>query len=113
MNDDIGTDSSSLAKEVNDWRKARTIKEFIVRLPEFAARLYHAIESLRPEYRLIFILAEVDGRSLEEIASITDLTVPALKSRRHRARNMVRQKLAPYYPVLAEIDDLSYEEIAR
>ena len=33
----------------------------------------------------------------EEIARITGLSVPAVKTRLHRARNRVRQRLEPYY----------------
>ena len=33
----------------------------------------------------------------EEIAAILGLSVPAVKTRLHRARNKIRQRLEPYY----------------
>lgn len=94
LNDHIETDSGELGREVADWRN---VPEQALMDKEFAARLHRAVESLKPDYKVVFVLAEVDDLSYDEIARVTDLTVPAVKTRLHRARNMVRQKLEPYY----------------
>ena len=52
-----------------------------------------AIQKLAPEYRMVFLLRDVEGLSTEEAAQITDLSVPALKSRLHRARAYLRKEL--------------------
>jgi RNA polymerase sigma-70 factor (ECF subfamily) len=94
LDDGIETDSGELGREVADWRN---VPEQALMDKEFAARLHRAVESLKPDYKVVFVLAEVDDLSYDEIARVTELTVPAVKTRLHRARNMVRQKLEPYY----------------
>ncbi|GBD88669.1 ECF RNA polymerase sigma factor SigW [bacterium BMS3Abin03] len=55
--------------------------------------LDYAINKLSPEYRMIFLLRDVEGLSTEETAQATDLSVPAVKSRLHRARAFLRKEL--------------------
>jgi RNA polymerase sigma-70 factor, ECF subfamily len=52
-----------------------------------------SIEKLSPEYRIVFLLRDVEGLSTEETAELTELTVPAVKSRLHRARAFLRKEL--------------------
>ncbi len=56
-----------------------------------------AINKLADEYRAVFIMRDVDGLSNEEVSSILDISVPAVKSRLHRARLMLRKKLNAYW----------------
>lgn len=53
-----------------------------------------AISKLAPEYRVVFLLRDVEQLSTEETASITNLSVPAVKSRLHRARAFLRNELS-------------------
>ena len=48
--------------------------------------LKQAIGRLTPEQRVPFVLRELEGHSYQEIADTLDLSVPAVKSRLHRAR---------------------------
>ena len=52
-----------------------------------------AIQSLSPDYRVVFLLRDVEGLSTEETAQVTDLSVPAVKSRLHRARAFLRKEI--------------------
>jgi RNA polymerase sigma-70 factor (ECF subfamily) len=52
-----------------------------------------SIDKLSPEYRIVFLLRDVEGLSTEETAQLTELTVPAVKSRLHRARAFLRKEL--------------------
>jgi len=94
LDDTIETDSGEMSREVADWRNA---PEQLLMDKEFAARVRKAIDALRPEYKEVFVLAEMEDMSYEDIARVTRLTVPAVKTRLHRARNMIRQRLEPYY----------------
>jgi RNA polymerase sigma-70 factor (ECF subfamily) len=56
-----------------------------------------AIAELPDMYREVFVLADVEQMSNAEIAELVGLTLPAVKSRLHRARLMMRDRLAPYF----------------
>lgn len=56
-----------------------------------------AIDKLAPEYKVIFVLRDIEGLSTEEVASITNLSIPAVKSRLHRARSFLRNELTPIF----------------
>lgn len=61
--------------------------------------LDEAISKLSPDYRVVFMLRDVEGLSTEETAKITELTVPAVKSRLHRARAFLRNELNEAFAV--------------
>lgn len=56
-----------------------------------------AINELPESYRVVFHLRDVEGLSNEEISNILDLSIPAVKSRLHRARLFLRDKLSDYF----------------
>lgn len=62
--------------------------------------LEEAIQKLPEDYRPVFILRDIDGLSSREVGKILDLTVPAVKSRLHRSRLMLRRKLLRFYKEL-------------
>jgi RNA polymerase sigma-70 factor (ECF subfamily) len=55
--------------------------------------LERALHSLPPEYRAAVLLADVEGRSYQEIAEIMDCAIGTVRSRIHRARNLLRRAL--------------------
>lgn len=64
---------------------------------ELQSEMDEAIEALPPEFRQVFILRDIEERSNAEVAEILDLSVAAVKSRLHRARLKVRNRLAGYF----------------
>ncbi len=56
-----------------------------------------AISELPEIYRVVFILRDVQGLPANEVAEVLDLTVPAVKSRLHRARLYLRNRLSDYF----------------
>jgi RNA polymerase sigma-70 factor (ECF subfamily) len=62
---------------------------------EVAKALESAIVALEPEYREVLVLRDVEGLSAAEVADVTGLSVAAVKSRLHRARTAVRDRLVP------------------
>jgi RNA polymerase sigma-70 factor (ECF subfamily) len=56
-----------------------------------------AIAGLPESYRDVYVLADVEGLPNAEIAEMLELSVPAVKSRLHRARLMMRDALAPHF----------------
>lgn len=74
--------------------------------------LQGAIDKLPEQYRSVFILRDVDALSNEEVAEILNLSVPAVKSRLHRSRLMLRKRLARYYEELygVQVAEENFEE---
>lgn len=56
-----------------------------------------AVAALPEDYRVVFLLKDVEGLSNEEIARTLELSVPAVKSRLHRARLALREKLTGFF----------------
>jgi RNA polymerase sigma-70 factor (ECF subfamily) len=59
-------------------------------------QLDEAIAKLPPDYRSVFVLRDVEERSAEETSKILGISVPAVKSRLHRARAFLREELNAY-----------------
>ena len=59
--------------------------------------LEQAISRLPEEYRAVFVLRDIDGLSNKEVGEILGLSIPAVKSRLHRSRLMLRKKLKRFY----------------
>jgi len=65
-----------------------------------ARRLYIALDRIDPVQRVAFALAVIDGRSLQEVADMTDASLSAGKTRVWRARKEL-DRLAARDPILA------------
>src|SRR5262245_24851072 len=74
----VRPDQAALDRETRDL-----IEQAIAKLPEI--------------YRDVYVLADVEGLPNSEIGEILKLSVPAVKSRLHRARLLMRNALAPHF----------------
>lgn len=59
--------------------------------------LSDAISRLPEEYRPVFVLRDVDGLSTRQVGKMLNLTAPAVKSRLHRSRMILRKRLQTVY----------------
>lgn len=64
-----------------------------------------AIKKLPMDYRVVFVLRDVEGRSTEEAAEILNISQEATKSRLRRARAFLRDELNPYFAAETEVRD--------
>jgi RNA polymerase sigma-70 factor (ECF subfamily) len=64
---------------------------------EQSAVIGKAIDDLPDPFREVYVLADVEGLPNSEIADMLGLSVPAVKSRLHRARLRMRDSLAPHF----------------
>ncbi|HMO19046.1 MAG TPA: sigma-70 family RNA polymerase sigma factor [Oligoflexia bacterium] len=64
---------------------------------EVRTALEGAIGKLPEDYRAVFVLRDIDGLSNKEVSDILDLSIPAVKSRLHRSRIMLRKRLRGFY----------------
>ena len=55
-----------------------------------------AVEGLPEDFRTVVILCDIEGLSYEEIAEFVDCPVGTIRSRLHRGRKMLRDKLSSY-----------------
>ena len=76
--------------QISDWKVS---PEKVTENNELKKILDDAIQKLPPEYRVVFLLRDAEGLSTEETGKILDLSVPAVKSRLHRARAFLRNEL--------------------
>jgi RNA polymerase sigma-70 factor (ECF subfamily) len=56
-----------------------------------------AIAAMPELYRDVYVLADVEGLTNPEIGQMLGLSVPAVKSRLHRGRLLMRNALAPHF----------------
>ena len=75
--------SVSPDQEALDHERHQLIENAIARLPEI--------------YRDVYVLADVEGLSNQEIGNLLQLNLPAVKSRLHRGRMLMRDALAPHF----------------
>jgi RNA polymerase sigma-70 factor (ECF subfamily) len=68
---------------------------------ELRAALTGAIDELPSAYRTVLVLRDVQGLSNPETAELLSLSVPAVKTRVHRARSFLRRELGH---VMATLD---------
>ena len=86
-------DAEGRKPEIPDW--SADAERALLR-GELAQQLEAAIDTLPRDYRIVLLLRDVEGFSAEETAEMLKLSVPAVKSRLHRARVAVRQQLSRY-----------------
>ena len=60
------------------------------------AAVQRELAALEPEHRLLIVLRDVQGLSYQEILRITGLQEGTLKSRLHRARVALKDRLKPH-----------------
>ena len=56
---------------------------------ELWKQLRAGIQRIEPDYREILVLRDIEGLSAKEVAEVVELSVPAVKSRLHRARGQL------------------------
>jgi len=87
----IDDDENSIGeKNIADWN---VTPDKITENEELKALLDEVITKLPQDYKVVFLLRDVEGLSTEETGKILDLSIPAVKSRLHRARAFLRDQL--------------------
>lgn len=89
----IGDDDANDRLTIPSWTE--TPAEVLMR-GELRSHLDEAIQKLPLDYRIVFILRDIENKGAEETAKILKLSVPAVKSRLRRARVFLREQLNDY-----------------
>ena len=88
------TEDGQHAGHVRPWPR---LPETIALDREQTELIEKAIAGLPEMYRDVFVLADIEQLPNSDIAELLDLTVPAVKSRLHRARLMMRDALTGHF----------------
>jgi RNA polymerase sigma-70 factor (ECF subfamily) len=89
------TERGSLADGPDsDWSKRADDK---VLDDELGRAIRVATDALPEGYREVFLLKDVEGLSYEEISEMVGISIPAVKSRLHRARLALREAIDAFY----------------
>ena len=81
-------------EKIQDWSENT---ESLLFTNETRDVISKAIDLLPEKEKVVFLLRDVEGLSTEKAGEILGLTVPAVKSRLHRARLFLRKKLSSYF----------------
>lgn len=93
---DISFDDEKFREGLESDLDLKSLEEPIDRLItlETEKSVKEAIQQLPPQYRLILVLRDIEGFSVEETSKITGLSQANVKVRLHRARNQVKEILS-------------------
>jgi len=80
------------SQKENEIRKKERVQEAADR----KKLLYESLRSLPEKHQVILTLRDIQGHSYEEIAGILKLSPGTVDSRLHRARKLLRKKIAPF-----------------
>ena len=81
-------------EKIRDWSENT---ESLLFDNEVRETIQKAVSLLPDKERIVFLLRDVEGLSTENVSEVLELTIPAVKSRLHRARLFLRKKLANYF----------------
>ncbi len=90
LDEPVDTGEEMVTREIAVWEdnpEQRYSRE------EMQQILDSAVESLKPDFRTVFILRDIEELSTEETAEALGISIPAVKSRLLRARLALREKL--------------------
>lgn len=94
LDEPIASDEDLIPRELQDWGPGPEQRFAQTEMREI---LSSVIEELEPDYRLVFVLRDIEELSTEDTASALGISVPAVKSRLLRARLKLRNKLNRYF----------------
>jgi RNA polymerase sigma-70 factor (ECF subfamily) len=89
----IATDDGEAMLEIADTSDG---PEDLVMNREMDSRVQSALNSIPEDFRLAVIYADIEGLSYEEIADAMSCSIGTVRSRLHRGRKLLRDRLKAY-----------------
>ncbi len=86
-------ESGDIALDIPDYKYT---PERLMQQRELRQALQDAVSELPEDYRSVVVLRDLEDLSNEEVSKVLKLSVAAVKSRLHRGRLVLREKLAKY-----------------
>ena len=94
LDEPIDTGEDTVVREIAVWEENPEQK---YSREELGSILDEAVQSLKPVFRTVFVLRDIEEMSTEETAQALGISVPAVKSRLLRARLQLREKLSRFF----------------
>jgi RNA polymerase sigma-70 factor (ECF subfamily) len=91
---DGGGEEDRLPIDFSDWRPNPEQQYTESELRDLLTRL---LQELRPALRVVFIMHDIEGQRLQDVADALDLTLSAVKTRSLRARFYLREQLTVHF----------------
>jgi RNA polymerase sigma-70 factor (ECF subfamily) len=95
IDNDVETDENAAPVQLPDPKAVTPLDHALNREQE--AVVWEAIDALSGDQKIVVILYKYEELSYEQIAGVTALSVQAVKSSLHRARVILKEKLAEYF----------------
>lgn len=86
-------DESEIQREIPDYKES---PEHLFHRQQIQQALQDAINELPSDYRSVVILRDLQGLSNKEVSKALNLSIAAVKSRLHRGRVFLRNRLSKY-----------------
>lgn len=90
----IAATGDSLAALLGD---VRDDPQYQTEVTHLDGEIQAALDRLPEEFRTAVVLADIEGLSYDEVAAAVGCPVGTVRSRLHRARDMMRQALRPHF----------------
>jgi RNA polymerase sigma-70 factor, ECF subfamily len=103
LDKDFQSEEDNLAMDVTDWAPN---PEELYRTAELREILRNTLQELGAGLRVVFVLRDIEGLSLQETAEALELSVSAVKARSWRARLNVRERLSAYFSSTKQFVDV-------
>jgi RNA polymerase sigma-70 factor (ECF subfamily) len=94
LDEPLDTGEDTVVREIAVWDENPEQKYSREELGEI---LDEAVQSLKPVFRTVFVLRDIEELSTEETAEALGISVPAVKSRLLRARLQLRERLSRFF----------------
>ena len=94
LDEDFQSDDGRLPIEIADWAPN---PEDLYQATQLREILRKTLQKLGPGLRVVFVLRDIEGFSLEQTAEALGLSVVAVKARSFRARLQLRERLSRYF----------------
>jgi RNA polymerase sigma-70 factor (ECF subfamily) len=94
LDEPVDTGEETVVREIAVWDEDPEQK---YSQEELARILNDSVESLKPAFRTVFVLRDIEELSTEETAQALNISIPAVKSRLLRARLQLREKLTRFF----------------
>ena len=84
------SDNANKQQEITSDLRVESIKDML------GDEITNALNSIDVDFRTVIILCDLEGFKYDEMAKILDIPIGTVRSRLHRARNLLKDKLAEY-----------------